>query len=82
MTYTPDETELPLPVSQGGPTRPFGELVDAYQAEHQITRAEVIRRISAVTGNTTKALTSKYHGSGHLIWWGASSARQRRALGQ
>jgi hypothetical protein len=53
------ENELPLPVGGTWPYD-FHERVDSYQAAHGISRADVFRRISAITGNSPNGLALRY----------------------
>lgn len=59
---------LPLPGVQGGPDVGFAAAVDAYRAEHGISRMEVFRRLSAVTGNSPKGLSLRYYQHGDEPW--------------
>jgi hypothetical protein len=62
------QAALPVPVSMGGPERPFRDAVDAYVLVHGVTRAECFRRISAKTGNSPNGLGLRYRGRGDQVW--------------
>jgi len=53
--------ELPLPDVWGLWPRDFAERVDAYAEAQGVTRAEVFRRISAITGNAINGLSLRYY---------------------
>ena len=53
--------ELPLPDVWGLWPRDFAEGVDAYAEAQGVTRAEVFRRISAITGNAINGLSLRYY---------------------
>jgi hypothetical protein len=63
---------LPLPESDGGPSVPFCEAVDAYVRDHGVSRAECFRRIAAETGNSPNGLALRYKARGGVWRFGAA----------